>query len=568
MRNWLLLLVLFSGCSLLKHPVTVDNEQNSDSSSVEYDYNFYFTEGTKFKLLSNSNQAINKFFKCIQLKPNNPAPYYQLSEIYFGMGDLERALIFSRESVQLDASNSWYLLQLARVYQEKGNIDSTIHIYRKIVKLKPSNYDANFNLALLYFQINKPKKTIHILNSLKHKYGYNDELILALFKIHSYAKDHRNSIKILKEGLRIYPEDIRFYGLLAEYYVSVGDFEHAMFYYNQLLTIDPDNEKGLLSLIEYYRIVKDYKKLNALSYNYISDTTFSYKSKIDIVANLISDKDILNRSNDSIYLLIHVLDSIYSPDFRIQTLYTDYYLKSKKYESAKEKLIFLVDNYKTTMPFWEQLIYVLNSLNDFELMLKYCDSGTRVFGNKPFFYLYKGIALYNLKRINESIPVFKDGLKYAGNSPDLNIQFFRYLGESFHSLKDYAQSDTFFMKAIHLDAKNIFILNNYSFYLAERNVYLDKALEYIKICLDLYPNSSTYLDTYAWVLFKLGKGAMSKKALEISIKNGGIKDKDIIEHYIIVLYSLGDSENALKYFNYLHELGEPSKNVKALFQKN
>jgi tetratricopeptide (TPR) repeat protein len=305
-----------------------------------------------------------------------------------------------------------------------------------------------------------------------------------------------------------------------------------------------------------------------LSYNYVSDTTFAYKNKIDIIANLISDKDILAQSNDTIYKLITVLDSIYSSDFRIQTLYTDYFLKSKKYEKAREKLVFLVTNYKTTMPFWEQLIYVLNSLNDFETMLKYCNQGIDVFGNKPIFFLYKGIALYNLKRCNEAIPVFNEGLRISDNSRDFKIQFYTYLGESYHSVKNYALSDTFFIKAIHLEPNNIFILNNYSFYLAERNFNLVKALEYIKICLDVHPNSFTYLDTYGWILYKMGKLPGAKKVLESSIKNGGIKDKDILGHYIIVLSGLGESENALKYYNYLNELGEPGNEIKALFQKN
>jgi hypothetical protein len=66
----------------------------------------------------------------------------------------------------------------------------------------------------------------------------------------------------------------------------------------------------------------------------------------------------------------------------------------------------------------------------------------------------------------------------------------------------------------------------------------------------------------------MGKLPNAKKVLESSIKNGGIKDKDVLGHYIIILSGLGDSENALKYYNYLNELGEPGNEIKALFQKN
>ncbi len=565
MKNFVFFfLFLFAGCSVFRHSGSANSI--STDPDAETDYNYNFTEGTKFKLLNNSNQAINLFFKCIELKPNNPAPYYQLSEIYFNMGDLGRALAFSRKSVALDDGNSWYLLQLARIYQEKGEIDSTIYTYKRIVKIKPSKYEVNFNLALLYFQNNEPKETVKILNDLKRKYGNSEQIVLTLFKVYSYAKDHRDCIRILKEAIKQYPDDIRFLGLLAEYYVNLGDFESALQYYNQLLTIDPDNEKCLLSLIEYYRIVKDYPKLNQLSRQYIADTTFAYKNKIEIIANLIADSKLLTESAGSVLQLIQEMDSIYHSDFRINTLYTDFYLKTKNYPLAEEKLTYLVSHYETTMPFWEQLIFVLSSLNEHEKILDYCEKGISLFGNKPFFFLYKGIALYQLKQYKPAFATLNEGLRYTANSNDLMVQFYTFLGECSNHEANYAASDTFFQKALKLDPHNLFILNNYSFYLAERGVNLQLAHDYIRICLESHPNAYSYLDTYGWILYKMGKTDNSRKVFESALKNGGQKDKEVLEHYVIVLHSLGEFEDALKYYKLVTELGEPRNELKILFK--
>jgi tetratricopeptide (TPR) repeat protein len=566
MKNLLFFfIILLTGCNILHHS-TGAQFVTSDGSDAETDYTYNFTEGTKFKLLNNTNLAINLFFKCITLNPQKPAPYYQLSEIYLNMGDLDRALFFSRKSVTLDAKNSWYLLQLARIYQERGSIDSTILIYRKIVDIKPSKYEVNFNLALLYLQNKEPKKTIQILNDLKRKYGNNDEIILTLFKVYSQAKEHRDCIRVLKEAIKLYPEDVRFFGLLAEYYVNLRDFENALLYYNKLLEIDPDNEKCLLSLIEYYRIVHDYPKLSLLSRRYVSDTTFLFKNKVDIIGNLIADQNFLGKSSETVLELIQRLDTIYNNDFRINTLYTDFYLKTKNYIQARDKLSYLVSNYQTTMPFWEQLIFVLSSLNEYSKIPAYCDHGIEIFGNKPFFYLYKGVSLYHLRKFKDAADVLEVGLKYASTSNDLRLQFYTYLGECSNTDGEYARSDSFFVEALKLDPHNLYILNNYSFYLAQRGERLDFASEYIKTCLNTQPDSYTYLDTYGWILFKMGKVENSRKVLEVALRNGGQANKEILEHYVFVLYALGQIDDAKKYYKLITELGEPSHALNVLFK--
>lgn len=557
---------LLSGCANTKHSSSgVDSTITDTIDDPEYTYSF--AEATKLKILGNSAKAIPLFFKCISLNPNKAAPYYQLSDIYFYNGDLQRALAFSKRAVALDSNNSWYLLQLARIYQEKGNIDSTIIIYQKVVKQRPFGYDVHLNLALLHLQNKDPKKALRILDEIKLTYGYNEEVILALFNAYSTSGEHNQCIQLLEDAITKYPDDIRFMGLLAEYYVKLGNFDKALPIYNQLIALDPDNEKGLLSLIEYYRLAKNYNELKEVSQRYIADTTFLFQNKIEVIANLIVDQNLLKESGPFIHQLIQGMDSMYSNNFRVQTLFCDYYLRTKNYPLAKEKLSYLVSNYKTTIPYWTQLIFVLGSLNQNEQIISYCDQAIRTFGNNPFFYLYKGIALYQLKRHSLAIAVLLEGLKYSTKNSELLVQFYSYLGELFNTVSDFPRSDSFFRKAIALNPRNSLVLNNYSYYLAERNVDLKLAAGYIKTCLEIEPSSYSYLDTYGWILYKMGNTKASLKALESSLKLGGSKDKTVLEHIAIVLYTSGNLEEANKYYKLVIELGEPGNELKLLFKK-
>jgi predicted negative regulator of RcsB-dependent stress response len=73
------------------------------------------------------------------------------------------------------------------------------------------------------------------------------------------------------------------------------------------------------------------------------------------------------------------------------------------------------------------------------------------------------------------------------------------------------------------------------------------------------PDNSTYLDTYAWVLFKRKDYKLAKYQIEIAIKNGGDLNSVIVEHYADILFMLNDSEGAIKNWLKSKELGNQSK---------
>ena len=57
---------------------------------------------------------------------------------------------------------------------------------------------------------------------------------------------------------------------------------------------------------------------------------------------------------------------------------------------------------------------------------------------------------------------------------------------------------------------NIGALNNYAYYLSVERRDLDKAEEMSYKTVKAEPNNSTYLDTYAWILFEKGNYAEAR----------------------------------------------------------
>ena len=68
-----------------------------------------------------------------------------------------------------------------------------------------------------------------------------------------------------------------------------------------------------------------------------------------------------------------------------------------------------------------------------------------------------------------------------------------------------------------------------------------------------FPDNDTYLDTYAWVLYKQKDYAEAKTVLEKALQTS--KDGSIIEHYGDVLFQLGEKDKAVVEWQRARKIG-------------
>jgi tetratricopeptide (TPR) repeat protein len=342
--------------------------------------------------------------------------------------------------------------------------------------------------------------------------------------------------------------------------------DSALFYYNRLLEMEPENERGILSLIEYYKTNQDSANVMKYFKKFILIFDNALENKIELISSFISDNNFRVKFSTD---LIHITDSLINVNPNSENLYllkADFYLRNKDNFKAKETLVYIVSNFKANYIIWEQLLFTLNSLTLNEDLIFYSNKALSLFNDKPIVYLFKGIAHYNLKNYSESIQCLTKGLNYIKDKKEVAIQIHTYLGENYQAISDYAKSEFHFEKVLQYDPENIMVLNNYSYYLSLRNSQLDKAANYIKICISKFPNSSTYLDTYGWILYKSGNLSQAKTTIEKALQNGGQTNMEIIEHYSEVLYYYGDKTNAIIYYKILEENGKSNLSLKRLLE--
>ncbi len=111
------------------------------------------------------------------------------------------------------------------------------------------------------------------------------------------------------------------------------------------------------------------------------------------------------------------------------------------------------------------------------------------------------------------------------------------------------------------DPDNYMVLNNYSFYLAERGTNLKRAKEWSKTAITNNPENATFLDTYAWVLFKLEEFGEAEKYILNALEKGGMNDPEVNEHAGDIQVALESLEIAKSYYQKAIILGGNRANL-------
>ena len=83
----------------------------------------------------------------------------------------------------------------------------------------------------------------------------------------------------------------------------------------------------------------------------------------------------------------------------------------------------------------------------------------------------------------------------------------------------------------------------------------------INVVLKKEPNNSTYLDTKAWLLYKLGKYEEAKTVMRQALIYGGNESDTILEHYGDILFKLNEVETAKLYWQMSYDRGNRSDEI-------
>lgn len=535
--------------------VSVPQQELTEEQEVEFGR--IYINATKEKILGNQEKAIKLFQQALKIDQSSAAAHYELGLLYQKTEDLNAAYEEFKWAHQIDPSNYWYTLSYATILEIEGKKKEAIDVYLQLVDQFPSKVELRYELAKLLLEQNKVDQSIAQLNAIEKEIGVSEDISFLKQRIYLSDNDVEAAAKEIKSLIDAYPNTLNYYGLLSEIYMNNGEEKKAMEVYEQMQSIDPENYQVQFSIAQYYRRKGEKEK-------YIESIHAAYgnaKMNIDDKIKYLLATYQVNSNNRAQLLegiqLSRIIAETHPNNAKSHALLADFLYFNNQAEEAKESYFKTIALDSSRFPVWNQLLVILSETNDSKNLLNYGKRAVDLFPNQPTVHLLYGLALFQKKEYDEALSIFKAGKEVVIDNQALKSQLYSSIGDVYHAQEEHVASDEAYERALELDPNNVYVLNNYSYYLSLRKVQLEKAKKMSLKSNTLAPEQSSFLDTYAWILYQLEEyeeaNVWIDKALKID-QNSGV----LLEHKGDILYQLGKEQEAVEYWKKAQEKGDGS----------
>lgn len=131
-----------------EYPASFKSKEAERLSVKAYDF---FKEGEY-------GEAINVYEKAIEIEPDNPKLFFDISGCYFNLDNLPEALVNINRSIALDSLNPYSYNNRGLIYWKQGKDLKAINNYKHALALDSSNWVFFSNLSLAYYTSKNEKE--------------------------------------------------------------------------------------------------------------------------------------------------------------------------------------------------------------------------------------------------------------------------------------------------------------------------------------------------------------------------------------------------------------------------
>lgn len=531
-------------------------ESLSEKDYIAFQQSFF--EGLKQKMIGNLPEAVDHLNQSLQYYPRSAASMYEIAKIYDYKNNTDIAVSLLEKANEIEPTNTWYASTLAELYTKQRNFKGQEKVIRALIANEPNNLEYQFELANSLIYQGKYKDALKVYDAMESQIGTNEEFAMRKNKLYLGLKDFDGALKEIQKLLNQNPNEVRYLSMLAEMYQKSGKSKEAMETYEKIKSLDPHNPYVQLSLADYYEKAGERQKSIKILEEAFRNPEMSIDSKMQILVNYftVTEKD--KEARKEAIRLAEVTVEAHPEEAKARAMYGDYLYRENENEKAAEQYREALKLDKNHFMVWSQLMFIYSETEAFDSMATGSAAAIELFPLQPTFYFFNGVANIQIKNFAQAIVSLNEGKDLVIDNNLLKGQFYANLGEAYYRNKQSAKAYEAFDKCLEFEPDNLVISNNYAYYLSLDGIDLEKAEKMSRKTIEKEPNSATYLDTYAWILYGLKRYDEAEIKLRKALDNGGLNSAVVIEHYGDVLFKLSRIEEALKYWKLANETGKGS----------
>ena len=535
-----------------------NNEKNIDARKRAVDY--FHLESVSLQEQERYDEAFEMLEYCRSLYSTSTAIQYFLAPYYSILGKDSIACDMLEQIVRQDPANEDYNDALVNQYARTGNWKAAIDVYERIVGSAHSKSEIYKALYALYYNDDNFDKALETLEKIENLEGKSTELTAKRLQLFLRLNRHDEMIDIIEQAIAENPDDSRFMTFLGDIYTMIEKYGLAEETYMKVLEKYPDDALTLGSLVDLYAKTEDDESFCNAIETLIKCEKVETETRMQNLVNYILYKE----TSDSAYVEPFFQELLRLPfdQLELHMSYADYL----EYKQATPEV--LIPVYEKIVELDSENISAIIKLLQFSIdaddkdaVFKYASEALLYLPQVLELYFYKGLSLYMSGGKLESIDIYKEGLakRDTDTDPGVVAAMFTVIGDTYHELGMTKECYEAYDSALMYDAYKLDVLNNYSYFLSLENRDLQRALEMSGKTINAEPDNQTYLDTYAWILFKLKRYEEAKAYAEKILSLDEELSYEVLHHIGDIFAKCGNIEKAVFYWEKAAEAGDDTK---------
>ena len=514
-------------------------------------YSLFFLEAVCQREKGNHDAAFDLLQHCVTLNPKAAEAWYFLAQYYGSMKQQDKMLDCLVKAYELSPSNATYTETLAQAYVSIQRYDEAIGVFEQLVEREPDRDDVLGMLFELYNRSDQLDKAVDALERIEALDGKNERLTMAKSELFTRQGNKKAAIAEMKSLADQYPNDLNYRVMYGDALLQNDQKQQALAVYQEVLKEEPQNVPALLSMVGYYAAEGDTEKADEMNERLLLNEDVETDTRLEIMRREVMND--LQSQGDStrILRLFHKVLSMPDPEPDMALMCATYMKLREMPKDSINSMYELVLNMVPDNAYARlQLVADAWDREDLDRVVELCKAARQYNPDDMAFYYYQGFAYYRQDDIDHALDAFQNGVSVitSESNPDLASDFYEVMGELLYKKGKVREAFAAYDSCLVWKADRINCLNNYAYYLSELDEQLEKAEQMSYKTIKAEPENATYLDTYAWILFKQGRYAEAKIYIDQTLQYDPDASAVLLEHAGDIYAKCGEMTQAVSYW--------------------
>ena len=239
-------------------------------------------------------QASNIYKDLIKNKFQNQEVFLNYAAVCQYMNKPNDAILLLKEAIKINPNNSIPFFKMGFILNNNGRFYESLPFAKKAIELNPNLWQGYHNLIKILINLNRPKEAKLEAINAKRLFSKNHLFDSLLGDIHSSTGDFNEAIRYYKNAISISPNDEVTLYTFANFSVGIGNKKESVKFFNKVLKINPLHSLSFYSLSTIIDIEKDEIIKNKI----IKLNLLEFKSNYDRYTILFSKSHISHKLKD------------------------------------------------------------------------------------------------------------------------------------------------------------------------------------------------------------------------------------------------------------------------------